>query len=114
MAPDLMTLFTGGDLPKKKRLAADDIVSLSYGIKKRSGEQFAKATLNDGTSYIRSLSKSGVDSQTMIKIPEYSSREERDEIVMDLLEKYVQDDVADMMGISQSTVHNIKKKHKKK
>ena len=113
MAKNLMTLFTDEDLEEDKRLSPDDIVSLAYGTKKRSGERFAKATLENGRTYIRSLSMHGVASQKMIEIPHYDTKEQRDAIVMDLLNDYVQDDVADMMGLSQTTVHNIKAKHKK-
>ena len=70
-----------------------------------------KAVLNNGTIHIRKISPTGVKESTTITIPQYSSKQERDEIVMDLLKNHVQDDVTDFMGLSQSTIHNIKKRN---
>lgn len=97
----------------------ENVTSLSYGFKKRTGERFAKATTKDGKTYIKTLSEAGVEEQSMITIPPCSSKEERDEVVVDLAKKYTQDDIADMVGCSQSTVSGIlredrKKKKKKK
>lgn len=97
----------------KNDFPPSEIEAMSFAIKKRTGERIAKATLRDGTTYVRTLSERGIDTKKMIKIPDYQTKEQRDEIVMELLNDYVQDDVADFMGLSQSTVHNIKKKHTK-
>ena len=97
----------------KDNISPSEIEALSFGTQKRTGERFAKATLKNGTTYIRTLSEKGVDTRKTITIPDYQTKEQRDGIVMELLNDYVQDDVADFMGLSQSTIHNIKKKYTK-
>lgn len=99
MSNDLISAFSG--VPE---VSAEDIVSLNIGFKKRTGERFAKATTSDGRTFIKTLSRTGVETDSVIKIPAYSTREERDEIIQDLSADYVQDDIADMLDISQSTV----------
>ena len=84
------------------------------GYKKRTGEQFAKATLSDGTTHIKSFYDTGVTEDSIISIPSYSSKEERNRIIEQLSTKYTQDDIADMLDISQSTVSNALSKKKKK
>ena len=110
MSNDLFDAFSN-----EPGVPSEDIVSLNMGIKKRTGERFAKATTSDGKTYIKTLSKTGVAQKSVITIPSYSSKEERDEIIMDLSKRNTQDDIADMMDISQGTVSNVirKKKHNK-
>ena len=72
----------------------EDLVSLKLGVKKRNGERFAKATTSDGRTFIKTLSKSGVEKSSVVKIPAY--------------------DIADMLDISQGTVSNALKKRKNK
>lgn len=98
----------------ESKVDMEDVTSLSYGFKKRTGERFAKATTKDGRTYIKTLSETGVEEQSVITIPPYSSKEERDEVVVGLAKKYTQDDIADMMGCSQSTVCGILRKSKNK
>ena len=113
MHTDLMSFFSDDSLDTDNRLPRHQIKSLSYGVKKRTGEKFIRASLDDGRTYIRTLSQSGINEQRQIQIPSYTTRAERDDIVMDLLDKYVQSDVADFMGLSQGTISNIKRKYKK-
>lgn len=114
MSHDLMAFFSGDSVDSDSRLPKEKIRALSYGMKKRTGERFARATMEDGRTFIRTLSKAGVGEKREIQIPAYSSKEERDDIVMDLLESYVQDDVADFMDLSQGTISNIKNKRRRK
>lgn len=95
-------------------ISPDELVSLNIGTKKRTGEKFAKATTSDGKTYIKTLSKSGVTQNTLVVIPPYSTKEERDNIIKELSKKNTQDDIADMLGISQGTVSNSLRKNKKK
>ena len=113
MKNDLMSFFAKDSLDANDRLQKKQINSLSYGVKKRTGEKFIRASLDDGRTYIRTLSQSGINEQRQIQIPPYTTKAERDNIVMDLLDKYVQSDVADFMGLSQGTISNIKRKYKK-
>lgn len=108
MSNELINAFSGED-----RVSSEDLVSLNIGIKKRTGERFAKATTADGKTFIKTLSKSGVTQNSIIEIPPYSTKEERDVIIKELSRNNTQDDIADMLGISQGTVSNSLRKKKK-
>lgn len=108
MSNELINAFSGED-----RVASEDLVSLNIGIKKRTGERFAKATTSDGKTFIKTLSKSGVSQNSIIEIPSYSTREERDAIIKELSRNNTQDDIADMLGISQGTVSNSLRRKRK-
>ena len=105
MSNELINAFSGED-----RVASEDLVSLNIGIKKRTGERFAKATTSDGKTFIKTLSKSGVSQNSIIEIPPYSTKEERDAIIKELSRNNTQDDIADMLGISQGPVSNSLRK----
>lgn len=105
MPNNLMTVFA-----KESQVANEELTSLKIGTKRSTGEKFAKATTIDGTTFIKSLSKSGVEQNRTIKIPSYSTKEERNEIIRDLSRDYIQDDIADMLEVSQSTVSNTLRK----
>lgn len=108
MSNELINAFSGED-----RVASENLVSLNIGIKKRTGERFAKATTSDGKTFIKTLSKSGVSQNSIIEIPSYSTREERDAIIKELSRNNTQDDIADMLGISQGTVSNSLRRKRK-
>lgn len=107
MKNELITAFS--DEPS---VLKEDLVSLNMGVKKRTGEKFVKATTSDGRTIIKTLTKRGVQQDTLVKIPAYASKDERNAIVKELSQSYVQDDIADMLGISQGTVCNILKKQR--
>lgn len=84
-----------------------------FSVKKtQTGGQIAKVTTNTGTTLIREISKSGVVKDSIIEIPYYETKSERDEIILDLLNNHLQEEVADFLGISQSTVSNVLNKNK--
>ncbi|PKM68761.1 MAG: hypothetical protein CVU95_01340 [Firmicutes bacterium HGW-Firmicutes-2] len=107
MSNELMTIFSN-----EPKVLNEDLVSLKIGYKKRTGEKIAKAVTADGRTFIKSLSPSGVTEESLVTIPNYSSKEERNKIIQDLSNKYVQDDIADMLDISQGTVCNVLKSMK--
>ncbi|MBE7031980.1 MAG: helix-turn-helix domain-containing protein [Ruminococcaceae bacterium] len=102
MSKNLLTIFQN-----EKEIIPENLISLKLGVKKRTGEQFAKATTNDGKTYIKSFSYTGVEEQKLITIPNYLNKNQRNEIIKDLARTYTQDDIADMLGVSQSTVSNV-------
>lgn len=108
MSDNLLNVFAN-----ESAVSTEELVSLNIGIKKRTGEKFAKAITADGKTYIKTLSKSGIVQNSIIKIPPHSTKEERDNIISELSEKYTQDDIADMLGISQGTVSNALRKKRK-
>lgn len=83
----------------------DQIVSMKYGINKKTGAKFAKVTLEDGRSFIRTITNSGIVCDQSIKISAYSGTEERNIRIQELYAQgYTQDEIASFMEISQSTV----------
>ena len=116
MGENLLSVFNDiikktGNENDENKISADDIVSLSYNINKRNGQKIAKATLANGTSYVQTLTPSGVKIGNTIQIPSYNGAVERSKIVHDLNEHYTQDEIASFLQISQSTVHNDIKKY---
>lgn len=106
MGENLLTVFKNTE-GSGISINADEIVSMEMGTHSRTGKLYARATLDNGTTYIQSLSRTGVKEGKIISIPSFNNREERREIVIDLKEQgYTQDEIANMCGISQSTVHN--------
>ena len=90
----------------------NNIISIKQCIKK-TGEIFAKATKKDGKTLIKSLSPLDVEKNMLIEIPSYASKLERNKIIQELSKNFTQDDIADMLDISQSTVSNVLKSFKK-
>lgn len=109
MGNDLFDAFSN-----EPEVISEEIVSMNIGIKKRTGERFAKATTSGGKTYIKTLSKTGIRQDAIISIPAYSTKAERDKIIADLAKKNTQDDIADMLGISQGTVSNSLRKRNNK
>lgn len=107
MQDDLISYFSN-----EPAIETNEIVSAKMGSKKRTGETFVKAALSDGRTFIKTLSRTGVQIDSTVTIPPYATREERDEIIFDLSKKYVQDDIADMLDISQGTVSNSLRRRK--
>ena len=59
MGFDLLSAFNSNDLQKYSSLT--DIVSLNLGKNAKTGERFAKAVLDNGTTLIKSVTSAGVE-----------------------------------------------------
>ena len=107
MFPSLVDKFT----LEAPFLNPELVMDLKMGIKRSTGEKFAKVKTLDGKIFIKTVSPSGIVSTTFIEIPPYNSKEKRDHLIQELRESgMVQDDIADYLGIAQSTVSNVLKK----
>ncbi len=85
-----------------------------FGVNKRTGKRFMRATYDDGSSKIYDESRSGIKSLTNLNIPVHTTKDERDRFVIELLEDgYTQEEVAEIMDLSQGTISNIKRKYRK-
>ncbi|BAK48449.1 hypothetical protein CXIVA_24820 [Clostridium sp. SY8519] len=113
MGINLLSVFNAKDLGK---LSAElsDIVSLNFGTNGKTGEKFARAVLDNGTTLIKSVTATGVEKNVQYIIPAFTSLTERNEIINDLSknQKLTQEMIASMMNISQSTVSNVLRKSK--
>lgn len=107
MSNDLISAFAN-----ETGISSKDFISLKYGVKRRTGERFVKATTFNGMTFIKTLSLNGIETSSLIKIPAFNTKEERDLIIKDLSNTYTQSDIADMLDISQSTVSNVLKNNK--
>ena len=86
----------------------DEITSSKSYVNKRTGEKIARFTTKDGSTYIGRLTASGIQQASVIKIPPYTSKEERNNLIRELYKKgYTQDEIADILGISQGTVSKV-------
>lgn len=96
---------------KKIGKSAADVVSLAFKPNKKTGAKIARAVLSDGTTLIKSVTASGVVSETIHKLPEIASVAQRNEVIKDLAKQKInQDTIAAMLDISQSTVSNVLRK----
>lgn len=107
MSTNLMNVFKSIDL-KSAGKTASDVVSLAFKPNKKTGARIARAVLNDGTTLIKTVTASGVVSETVHRLPEITSVVKRNEIIKDLAkQKFTQETIAAMLDISQSTVSNV-------
>lgn len=103
MTNDLISIVSKSD-----SLSEKDLVSLSLGKNKKTGERYLKAKDSDGVTYIGKITASGIKEKRLISIPPFSSKKERDNYIKELYAKdYTQNDVAEILDISQSTVSNV-------
>lgn len=110
MATNLTNIFTSAELRKEGKTASN-IISLAYKFNAKTGERFARAVLDDGTALIKSVTASGVVSDSTYKLPRITSVEQRNEVIKDLYKKKNnQADIAAMLDISQATVSNVLRK----
>ena len=95
--------ITGGDY------GLEDIISLSYVMNKSTGERFARAVLEDGTTLIKPAFTKGGNYKVEHVIPPYRTTAERNAVIAELAEdpELTQEMIAAMMDISQSTVSNV-------
>lgn len=107
MATNLMNVFKGVDLQRIGKTASN-IVSLAFKPNKVTGARIARAVLDDGTTLIKTVTASGVVSETIHRLPEITSVLQRNEVIKDLSKQKInQETIAAMLDISQSTVSNV-------
>ena len=110
MTVTLMNVFNSNDLKVAGKTPAN-IVSLAFKPNKKTGDRIVRAALDDGTTLIKTVTASGVVSETVHKLPEIKSVDQRNQVIRDLSkQKMTQETVATMLDISQSTVSNVLKK----
>lgn len=110
MGVNLMNIFKNVDLKKEGKTVAN-VVSLAFKPNKKTGAKIARAVLDDGTTLIKSVTASGVVSQTIHKIPEITSTVQRNAVIKDMAKQKInQETIAAMLDISQSTVSNVIRK----
>ena len=110
MSTNLMNVFKASDLKDVGQTAAN-VVSLAFKPNKKTGAKIARAVLDNGTTLIKSVTASGVVSETVHKIPEIASVAQRNDVIKDLAKQRInQETIAAMLDISQSTVSNVLRK----
>ena len=110
MAANLLNVFKNTDL-KNVGKSMSDVVSLAFKPNKKTGAKIARAVLSDGTTLIKSVTASGVVSETIHKLPEIASVAQRNEVIRDLAKQKInQETIAAMLDVSQSTVSNVLRK----
>lgn len=107
MSLNLLTVFKNVDLKDIGKTTAN-IVSLAFKTNRKTGARIARAVLDDGRTLIKTVTASGVVSETIHKIPEILSVAQRNEVIKDLAKQKInQETIAAMLDISQSTVSNV-------
>jgi len=110
MSINLMKVFKSTDLKETGKDVAS-IVSLALKPNKKTGAKIARAVLDDGTTLIKTITASGVISETVHKLPEIASVAQRNTVIKDLAkQKITQETIAAMLDISQATVSNVLRK----
>lgn len=110
MATNLLSVFKNVDLKDIGKTTAN-IVSLAFKTNQKTGAKIARAVLDDGRTLIKTVTASGVVSETIHKIPEILSVAQRNEVIKDLAKQKInQETIAAMLDISQSTVSNVLRK----
>lgn len=107
MSVSLMNIFKSVDLKEVGKTTAN-VVSLALKPNKKTGAKIARAVLDDGRTLIKTITASGVISETVHKLPEITSAAQRSSVIKDLAkQKITQETIAAMLDISQSTVSNV-------
>lgn len=110
MSTTLLNIFKNVDLKAIGKTTAN-IVSLAFKTNQKTGAKIARAVLDDGRTLIKTVTASGVVSETVHKIPEIATIAQRNEVIRDLAkQKLNQETIAAMLDISQSTVSNVLRK----
>ena len=112
MSTNLLKIFSNSEIRKETGKTTANIVSLAYKSNHKTGSKIARAVLDDGSTLIKTVTASGVVSETIHKIPEIVSTAQRNEVIKDLAKQKVfnQETIAAMLDVSQSTVSNVLKK----
>ena len=111
MSTNLLKVFTNTDL-KDEGKTASNIVSLAFKFNRKTGAKIARVVLDDGRTLIKTVSASGVVSETVYKLPEIVTIIQRNNVIKDLAinQKLSQETIAAMLDISQATVSNVLRK----
>ncbi len=112
MDKGLLSVFTEDDFDEDilgGEYHLEDIVSLSYVMNKSTGERFARAVLEDGTTMIKPAYTRGGNYQVEHVIQPYRTTAERNAVIAELADDpdLTQEMIAAMLDISQSTVSNV-------
>lgn len=86
-----------------------DITSVSFKLKS-NGEQVGIITTRYGTTYVKTITPDGLRTTSIIEIPVFYSRHERDTFIYNTLYRnqgYSQSDIALFLNMSQSQISNI-------
>ena len=105
--------FRGDKIDCPMRLYSPEFIAdLSKHVAdRRERAKIARAVLSDGTTLIKSVTASGVVSETIHKLPEIASVAQRNEVIRDLAKQKInQETIAAMLDVSQSTVSNVLRK----
>lgn len=94
-------------------LMPSEIIEFSFKQKK-SGEQVGIVKTLSRVTYIKRITSDGLDITSVIKIPFFSSIEERNGFIVKNLKNYTQEDIAIFLNLSQSQVSNIIRNYNKK
>lgn len=87
-----------------------DVVSLAFKPNKKRVPN-ARAVLSGWNNTYKSVTASGVVSETIHKLPEIASVVQRNEVIRDLAKQKInQETIAAMLDVSQSTVSNVLRK----
>ena len=110
MSANFMKVFSRIDL-KSARITALNEIELTLRTNKKTGEKIARAVLGDGRTLVKTVTASGVVSETVHTIPEIFSTAQRKTIIKDLAkQRHTQEEIAAMLNISQSLVSKVLKK----
>ena len=108
-----------GTLIRENQKLFETIESITISTNRRTGERIGRFTDNTGLTTVQKIGNLGtlISEYTVLTDSSISwrSKQEREAAVKRLLEgKYLQDEVATIVGVSQGTVSNIKKKFEEK
>lgn len=102
-----MSLFDKNDMLPKK-IAETNFVSRKEGYNKRTKSFYGRATDNEGNTYMYDNNlETGITQLLKIIIPDGNMKEQAKDLYR---QGYTQEEIADMLGVSQSTISKLLKK----
>ena len=112
MSLNLLSIFSNAEVRKEAGKTTANIIDLAFRTNGKTGAKIARAVLDDGRILVKTITASGVVSETIHKIPDIVSTAQRNEIIKDLSKQkgFSQEMIAAMLNISQSTVSNVLRK----
>ena len=92
----------------------NDIIASRTGYNQKTGEKYSLATDTKGLTIKLTQSKEGVKELTVTQVPNIDTKEKRDNVIKEMAaQNKTQGEIAQTVGVSQSTVSNVLKKKKK-